>query len=102
MLRERVASDPALLAYVNAIASMPEWVERRRLDLWESEVTAREAKGASALHALARGVFELGAFNMYAAIEEAETAKLFEELRAAFAAAGVDAPAADAFDFENW
>jgi hypothetical protein len=73
--------DPLVRSVAQAIATMPDWLARNRLDCWEKHVQGVFPFGARISHAMSllEDVFEFGRLNLYAAFQPEETA---HELRA--------------------
>jgi hypothetical protein len=101
--------DAALVAFVNVIGSMPEWVERRSLDRWEESVHAQEVDWElrearpDELFMLAIEIFDFGRCNLYSVIDARRTRREFDRLRANLVRARVGPlPEANEFDFHRW
>jgi hypothetical protein len=74
--------DPRVRPPAHALASMPDWLEQRRLDKWEAHVeeVVSVTTDQSLPMSLLDEVFEFGWFNLYAAFQAENTAKEFREL----------------------
>lgn len=81
-LSPRAPAD--LQAFVAKLIEMPAYVDKARLDLWETELNS------------------IGKLNLYAAIDEEETPVYLDRALTALAAARVDAPPATDFDLSDW
>jgi hypothetical protein len=74
--------DPRVRPAAHALASMPDWLKQRRLDLWEAHfqelvpVTTDQSLPMSLLDE----VFEFGRFNLYGAFQAEKTVKEFRKL----------------------
>lgn len=74
--------DPRVRPAAQAVASMPDWLKQRRLDLWEAHVqevfpvTTERGTPMSLLDE----VFEFGRFNLYTAFQADKTANVFRKL----------------------
>lgn len=69
--------DPEVRSIALALASMPSWMQQRRLDLWESHVQDVFAKAdvATVPMSLLEAIFDLGAFNLYGTFDADGTAR---------------------------
>ncbi len=101
--------DSPLVPYLEEVARMPQWNKLKRLDEWERLVVQRETaiderERGEALFCLAESIFELGASNMYGALQSESVRVEYERICAAFRAAGIssDAPDSASFDFGRW
>lgn len=75
-------SDARVTPAAEAVASMPEWLTKGRLDLWEKrveQVLSEQHPDGSPLRLLDE-VFEFGRFNLYGAFQAKETAEQFRRL----------------------
>jgi hypothetical protein len=74
--------DPQVKSATQALAPMPHWSERRRLDLWEEHVeeVVPVADQSGLAMRLVEEVFEFGRFNLYGAFQAEETAQEFRRL----------------------
>jgi hypothetical protein len=74
--------DPRVRPAAHALASMPDWLEQRRLDEWEAHVhevvpvTTDQGLPMSLLNE----VFEFGRFNLYGAFQAEKTVNEFRKL----------------------
>ncbi|MBA3462963.1 MAG: hypothetical protein H0T46_23610 [Deltaproteobacteria bacterium] len=73
-----------VIAMLEAVAEMPAYVRDERLDLWEQKVNAsghdRDRLATDRAYRAAQHVYALGTLNMYAAIEEEETAQAYADV----------------------
>lgn len=71
-----------VVAMLERVAEMPAYVRDARLDLWDERIekSDRDRLATDRAYRAARHVYELGALNLYAAIDEEETAQAYEEL----------------------
>lgn len=95
------ADDPQVRSTARALATMPYWLERGRLDLWEQHV--QECRVDEVLESppltLLDEVFEFGRYNLYAAFNPEETAREFTRLRLLLSRSGI---AIDQQDVATW
>ena len=84
--------DPRVRSATQALASMPDWLEQRRLDLWEEHVQdVLPATDQSSLPMrLVEEVFEFGRFNLYGAFQAERTAQEFSRLVVQLSEHGVE------------
>jgi hypothetical protein len=91
-------------AMLAVVARMPEYVERKRLVLWEAEVNAVMPPDfhlhEDPIGRLAGEIFELGMENMYGAVDVDLTARLYGELVAHAANIGIALPTV--VDLRDW
>jgi hypothetical protein len=73
--------DPRVRPAAQALASMPDWLEQRRLDGWETHVqeVVPDTADQSLPMSLPNEVFEFGRFNLYCAFQAEETAREFRK-----------------------
>lgn len=69
--------DPEVRSIALALASMPSWLQHRRLDLWESHVqdAFAEADMATVPMSLLEAIFDFGTFNLYTKFDADGTAR---------------------------
>jgi hypothetical protein len=74
-----------------AVASMPNWSEQRRLDLWEEhcQQVIPDGDQGSFPMGLVVAVIEFSRFNLYGAFDNEKTAEEFRRLITRFAAHGL-------------
>ena len=83
--------DPRVRSAAQALASMPDWAEQQRLDLWEKhvqEVISVEEPNSLPM-SLIEGVFEFGRFNLYGAFQPEQTADEFRRLMVRLSSLGL-------------
>jgi hypothetical protein len=73
-----------VIAMLELVAEMPAYVRDERLDLWEKKIIAtghdRNRLATDRAYRAAQHVYELGAMNMYAAIEVEETKQAYADV----------------------
>lgn len=76
---------------IEMVASMRAWGERGRLDHWERVVRERldYEDDRSVVMALLNDIFDFGAFNLYAAMDEMGTLRELSKLQASLASHGI-------------